>query len=404
MSHPTEIRFRSAAALMLAAALVALPARDATGQEDADSRWLAWLGCWTEVGTAEADDGGQLLCVRSAADGVELLTVRGGTIVEARTLRADGEARETEREGCTGTERAEFSSDGHRIFLRSDYICEGGVERSDTGILAFVSPTEWIRVETVAVSGESAAVTRRFRVAPTARVEGTGLEDIAAGRSMAVRAARMDAASRLTADDVIEASETVDTEAVRAWVAERDEPLRVDADRLVRMAEAGVSDEVIDVVVAVSFPDHFTVDRDVPGDRARRRAARGPYGGHGYRGRGYGYYDPIYDPYFYSPFYYGYYSRFGYGYPFGHLGRPTVIVVSPRADDGGGRVVSGQGYRRGPATSGSGTARDPNPSIRRIEQPSDGRVTPRGMSGGGSSGSTGRTAKPREGSSDDGGN
>lgn len=384
----TRFLIGGAAAVALLAALL-LPVH-APAQEDADARWLPWLGCWTEVGAS-----GELLCVRPApgAEGVELITVRDGEIAGSEQLRADGVARETAREGCSGTERAEFSSDGHRIYLRSDFVCEGEVDRKGTGLVAMVSPSEWIRVESVEVAGETAAVTGRYRTAPGETATEAGLEDAMAGREMAVRSARRAAASNPSAEDLVEASEHVDAEAMKAWVAERDEPLDVDAEKLARLADAGVPEAVIDVVVAVSFPERFALERD-----ARGRDVRGA--GPAYRGR---FASPYYgrgafyrDPYFfgYTPFGFGF-GRFGRRYG---AHRPTVIVVTPRDGDdaGGGRVVKERGYTR------DGGARDPASSLPEARPPSRGSVSPAGMTSGGS-GSTGRKARPKDDGSSGGG-
>lgn len=378
-----------AVATALAAALL-LPLQAADAQEAVDARWLPWLGCWSEVGTS-----GEALCVRPAADaeGVELVTLRDGEIAESRTLRADGVARGTTRQGCSGTEGADFSSDGHRLYLRSDFTCEGELDRRGTGLIAWVTPSEWVRVESVDVAGERASVTERYGVAPEAAAEGTGLEDVLAGREMAVRSARQAASSSPSVDDLVETDGRVDAEALRAWVAELEEPLAVNAEKLARLADAGVADEVIDVVVAVSFPEHFAVDRDARGRNfgGAAPAYRGRLGSP-FHGRGYYYPDPFH--FGYTPFGYGY-SRHGWWYG---AHRPTVVIVSPRDDaDGGGRVVSERGYTRG-----GGPAQDPA-SAGRIDLPSRGSVTPSGASSGRSSGSTGRKAKPRDSSSGDGG-
>lgn len=386
-SAKTRRAFGGALALALASALL-LPTGSARAQQaETDARWLPWLGCWSEVGTS-----GELLCLRPGrgGQGVELVTVRDGQVSGVELLLADGTARETSREGCTGTERAEFSSDGHRVYVRSDFVCEGDVNRTGTGLMAFVAPAEWVRVQAVEVAGETAAVTERYRKVPEAAAADAGLEPVTAGREMAVRTARQAAAAPPTTDDLVEAGGRVDAEAVKTWVAERDEPLDVDAGKLARLADAGVADEVIDVVVAVSFPERFAVDRDARG----RVGGAGP----GYRGR---FGADLYGrrPFYRDPFSYGYTP---FGYRFGSYGwwygtrSPTVIVVRPRDDDGvgDGRVVNGRGYTRG-----SGTDPRPASPAAGIEAPSGGSVSPSGMSSGRSSGSTGRKAKPREGSS-----
>jgi hypothetical protein len=382
-----RIRFGAGALATTLAAALLLPSQGAVAQEPVEARWLPWLGCWSEVGTPD-----EVLCVRPApaVDGVELVRLQDGEISGTRTMRADGVARETTREGCTGTERADFSSDRHRIYLRSDFTCEGELDRRGTGLIAWVSPSEWVRVESVEVDGETASVTERYRAAPEAATKGTGLEDVVAGREMAVRTARQAAATPPSVEDVIETDGRVDARALRAWVAELEEPLDVDADKLVRLADAGVADAVIDVVVAVSFPEEFAVDRVARGGAGGAPAYRGRLGspyGHGF------YLDPF--RFGYTPFGYSY-GRYGWWYG---ARSPTVVIVTPRdeMDDGGGRVVKGRGYTRG-----SGPARRPG-SAGRDDPSSRGSVTPSGMSSGRGSGSTGRKAKPRGGSSEEGG-
>lgn len=396
-------------AVIVAAALVAAPA-GGEAQPSADEVWLPWLGCWTANGAA-----GELLCVRpSEEDGaVELLTLEDGSVTSTETLRADGKPLPVSREGCEGTESATSSDDGRRIYLASDLTCEGDVERRSTGIVAWVSPDEWIRVETVEVGSETAATVERYGPAPSDEVEGAGLDDIAAGRSMAVRSARMAAASRPSPDAVIEASREVHDEAVRAWVAERGDPLAVDAEVLTTMSEAGVADDVIDVVVAVSFPERFELDRQAATSGTNvALAGDGGYGdGYGYRSPfGYGsrYYGSPYGFRFLGLHRYGYgYSPFGYGssryrWPYGRRNPTIIIVRSDGGDDGGGRLVNGRGFVRNGDSDSRGTARRPSSSG--IGGSSGGSISPAGATTGSSSGSTGRKAKKKgESSGGDGG-
>jgi hypothetical protein len=216
-------------------------------------------------------------------------------------------------------------------------------------------------------------------------------------------ASRIAASSALTLDQVIEASSKMDGKAVEAWIAESGAPFALDASRLIRMADAGVPDGVIDVMVALSYPDEFVVNTGAGGEepvwaeQGPRDASRGSYGG--------GFYDPFYDPYLR----YGYYPGFGYrsayvgigryggygmsyggyggygGYGMGYGGysvyRPGVVVVERQS--AGGRAVAGRGYTR----SGRG---------------STGGVIPRGSSVRSSGGAAARSA-PRAGASSSGG-
>lgn len=385
-----EARALACAAL---AATILLAGGQARAQENAGTGWLPWLGCWTEVGEAE-----RVVCVQPTDGrvGAEVRTIRDGETVESETLRADGVRRDVVREGCEGSERADLSPDGHRVYLRFDYVCEGGVERRGTGLVAMVSPTEWIRVETTEVAGETAAEIRRFRAAADERQAAPDAEGTRGGRGMSVRTARAAASSAITVDDLIEASRELDAEAVRAWVAERGEPLDLDADELARLADRGVEEEIIDVAVAVSFPDEFVVDRDARGydrrgyDPGAPATVRGGYGG-GLARRSYR--DPYLSSYYYSPFGHRF-GRFGWWYG---GNRSTVVIVRPR-DDGRGdaRAVRGKGYTRGAPESA--LERDPDLGV--VEVPSGGAVTPSGATSGGSE-TTDRKAKPRGGSSSD---
>ena len=165
---------------------------------------------------------------------------------------------------------------------------------------------------------------------------------------------------------------------------------------MIDLEAAGVSKHVIDVVVAVSFPDQFALNRgDVEERQARRPVyAAGPgYGWGGFR-----------RSLFYDPFYYGY----GYGYPgyygysYGRYGgyAPARIYVGRSAGSTGGRVVQGRGYtqRRGGTVSGGSSGGSYNPPRAR----SGGSNPPARVRSGGSSGgkasSGGRKARRRGGS------
>ena len=404
--------------------VLTVPRTAETQEQGYDARWLPWLGCWEPV-AGGGDNEAPMLCLRpvdegagAEGSGVELLTVSGGEIASRETIHADGVNRQTSREGCDGWERTSFSDDGHRVYLGAEFVCKGGVERSSSGLMSMVSPYEWLDVRTVDVAGESVPWVLRYQLADRESVETARLEGIAADRIMAQQSARMAASSALRIDEVVDASAHVDGRAVEAWIAERGDPFTLDADRLISMADAGVPESVIDMVVAVSYPEHFVVDRGPEGgvEPAETEYSRtGPYGRSGRAAYG-RYYDPFYyDSFFLSPFYspyagYGYYSpyRYGFGYGLGYGGygfgygtygtyRPTIVVVGRRESESEGRprAVRGRGYTRGgtSGSTGSGAARPSSGGSRST----GGAAAAPSRSGSSSSGSTapGRRAKPR---------
>lgn len=390
MTIPRTLSLMALGLLALGAA--ARPA----GAQDADPRWAPWIGCWEP---AEADDAGKdLLCVRPAAAGVEVSEVADGAVRATYALAADGRAYPVELEGCAGTRTAEFSADGRRIFTVNTESCDGEPALASTGLIAMVSPDEWIDVQAAQEDGRGLGWMRRYRAARPQAAADAGFGDVA-DRTSALRR-RPAAAARVDVDDVIEAVRRVDPEGVRTWIAQLDEPFQLDRRQLLRLADAHVPPSVIDVMVAVSYPDRFALSRDGDIDEMEPRGPAAPdRGPRGYGGRRRGFFWPTYwDPY------YGYYGRgyYGRGYYDGYYG-PGVVVVEPRSSSPDARVVKGKGYTRGGGSRGDGGA-----ATGGAEGGGSSRAPARssGSSGSGSSGSgssegsgsdsgSGRHAKPR---------
>ncbi len=372
-----DARFSTLGGVGLLGAALCLAAPSAKAQDAAGS-WLAWIGCWDAVEDVES----RLLCVRPLTDrsGVEILDVEEGEVASVHEIRTDGAEHPFELEGCSGIERAEFSSDGQRVYLSSDYMCEGGVRRTSTGLLAMASRTEWLDLHGVEVGGEKAVRAARYTLASQDEVEAAGMAGIGTGRSMAVAATRMVAARPPDLDDVIEVANRVDPEVTAAWLIETGERFRLDADEILRMADSGVPEQVIDVAVAVSFPGSFAVEAD--SRRVEAREASRAVASRGYWGYG----DPFRDPYFYRRYSGRYgllYSPFGYGGGFGRYYPsygPTIVYVGSGGEEASrGRVVKGRGYTRPRSEAGGSTssgtpdsgAGPPSASARSGSGPSD---------------------------------
>lgn len=405
-------------AAMLAVAIMAIPST--AGAQSTTAPWLPFMGCWIDV---EAPANGPMTCVVPAEGGAEILTVAQAGVVERQLLRADGVERPFESGGCEGVQSAEASADGDRIYTRSTLSCEGGTERSTRGIIAMAGPTDWVDVRALTVGDGSVSWVKRYTVASARRVaaaeltagERAELERAASGRELAIETARMTAASAPTVEDIIDAHARTDPEAVRAWIAEQGAPIDLNGEKLIQLADAGVRREVIDVAVAVSYPERFALARQSDprlnqGDRFgdRRYGADRRYDWDRYR-FGSWHYDPFYyDPYYSNRYYYGrsaYGSGFGYGPGYGSYGQgwygrgPGVIVVRP-ADEAvrQGRLIKGEGYRAGSGSSSAprATPSRPSNSGSGAVSPSRGSTTPTASPPRTSSGSKGK-AKPKGG-------
>jgi hypothetical protein len=204
---------------------------------------------------------------------------------------------------------------------------------------------------------------------------------------------------------------------IEAALVETQAGFDLTARQMIELREANVTPGILDLLVALSYPKQFVVERT--GRPEPPLLASDPY----MLGWAYGtpflaYGDGFYYPnYYYTPFGYSYSGRSygGYG-PFGYYDPGFIIVdgggagggTSEPQPSGTGRVVNGLGYTRvrpresEPAQQGGGTSSGGSRPAAAGETSSSGASTsgngatasPQGYSGGGSSDS-GRTAQPR---------
>jgi hypothetical protein len=403
--------------------LVAIAATSVSAQEArVGPRWLGWVGCWTASvpgasAFASPAENGTFVCITpavQASDAIEVTTVAEGKIVSTQRIDASGTERPLEAKGCSGVQRATWSSDERRIYLRSASTCDG-LKSTSSGILSMTSTGEWLDVRGVSSYGSENVRVARYRDAGIPASVPAEVANALRERSAGVEVARMRAGARIGASAVIEASRAADSTVVAAWLLEREQRFELDAKTLVQLADAGVPGAVIDAMVAVSNPAVFHVARasapvdSLPLERVtsgrRVTATMMPYdpwtwGTYGLSSYRYGY------PYGYG---YGYgYGGYGYGYNNGYYGgyAPPIIIINGRDQGGGaaGQMVKGRGYTQPGGSSTGTTARErpsqtSEPSYRPSSSSgssSSGSSSSGSSSGGSSSGSSeGRTAKPR---------
>ena len=409
-------RLLGASALLLAGSAVGAQTTGAAGAAGAvdDPRWRAFLGCWSPLspdGVVPA--GSALTCVVPAgagASGVERLTVADGRVTARERLDATGERRARSEDGCDGYEQAQWSADGRRLHVRSSATCATGVSRASTGIIAFAPDGDWIEVRSASVGTGAGVRVNRFRAASP----GSALPaEVSAALATARRDddARVALGAPVSTDEVADAVRLSDAAVVEAWLAARGQGFKLDAARLVSLADRGVPARVIDVMVALSYPKTFALNAATGDQERRARAATnggrqvaqvaGPvawlmnspygYGALGWNPYRYGAYG--YNAYGYNQ--YGYNGFFGSGFYPG--GNPVVIVVrEPQPATERARAINGRGYTRG----GDGIS---SPGATPRASASSGGYSSGSSSSGSSAGSSGssggegggRTAKAR---------
>ena len=321
-------------------------------------RWQAFFGCWTSTDPGVANS---VLCFTPDGAGVEVSTVVDGEPASTESVLADGQERMVEIEGCTGFRSVEFSLDGRRVFTRSRVACADET-RSNSGVMAFVAPDRWVDVRSIEIGGEPVTWMQEYRPVDPEWFYEHGIQDPSVLDHQTVLAMRLRASQPIGNVDVEEAASHIATGAVEMWVAVQPSAFTLDASEIVRLADSGMPTSLIDLMVAVSYPDRFAVSLDgaatiyepepepsvVQYSIPRRRPSRSYF----------------FDPYFISgPYRYGrygypvnrYYISYWGGFPVYSVYAPRTIVIQPREPSSQGRMVNGFGYSRN--TSEPRTAR-----------------------------------------------
>ena len=407
--------------ILLLAATTAFAQTPVSGPSERD-RWAAWMGCW-QIAEESLDDVERLLatqpgqpaperasgarvCVTPSEDGgATMTTLVNGKSVLTETIVADGKARPLTDPTCRGSQHAEWSQLGPRIYARTEVTCGDQPTRVVSGFSAVVSGPMWLDIQMIESEGRKSMRVRRYRRAADQK---------GATTSTAQTLGTMPVGGKLSIAEIKEASVKLAPEALQAVVLELGSGgYDLNAKRLIELDDAGVPDSVIDLMVAMSFPAKFVVERAVPTSGPGALGGGSPfapwYGG-GALGMwggvdGWSYFaHPMYYSSYYSPF--GYYN-WGYYDPY-YYGNPGVVIVNPGPGGGGipessgaGRVVDGQGYTRirpnvpdAPSRAGNGSGWGTSSAGSNSGSGSGGSVSTGGYSGGGGGGGE-RVAVPR---------
>ncbi len=366
-------RFTARLALVLAAMAFAPPA----GAQGDSSPFAPWIGCWDLVPRDGFGASNERVCVipTDKPTVVDLVSLAGDSIASRQQLDATASKRDVKEGDCAGVE--DVNATGARVYLRTTMRCKEQ-NRLVNSVMAISRDGEWLDVRGVAFGTNVGVRANRYREAPASARLPAEVAKALEGRPRGMNAARVAAAGTMQLSDVEEASRYLEVGVLQTLLAERGQGFALDAKNLEALDEAGVDPQVIDIMVALSYPQVFALDRTALGDAPPD--TRGENYGGGYDRGGYdrgGYYGGGY-PYGYDPYGYGYGRGSGWLY-----GRRPIVVVdrgSGNTVDEHGKVVKGRGYVS-PRSDGSSSSSG-----------SSGSARPSSSSGGSSSGSAGRAS------------
>jgi hypothetical protein len=402
MTYNTMSRGLAALGLAAVAASAAGAQQTSASQGNAGPRWHGWTGCWAPVvasaaGVREGTAPGMLVCISPTSNDqvVNVSTIADGKVVSQQTLDASGREQPLTAKGCSGTERASWSADERRLYLRSTSNCDG-LRATTSGILSMTANGEWLDVRGVNTYGDENVRIARYHdvgIPSTVPAEiATALRN--GGSGMASENARIAAGLPVGTTAVIEATHSADSAVVAAWLMERNQPFTLSAAVLQELAHAGIPGNVSDAMVAVSYPRAFQLAR---ADRINGvNANRDDFSGRRI--------SAMVDPYYYDPYGWGYSAygygpnRYGYGYGLGYGGgyygagyygggyyAPIVIVRDPNTPAGRAQVVKGRGYTQNAGSTQGSSSTSGGQSTRSPSGSSAGASSTAGSSSAGSS-------------------
>jgi len=385
--------------LALASALLAFPLVSTAQEHPTDPKWTAWLGCWELVienaraGSVRPSPSRRTLprsssatppqiCVEPSGNGVTMTTQVANRAAIEQTIVADGVDHPITDAECRGTQRAEWSNDGRKVYSEADLSCAADKgNRRVSGFSILGANGTWTDIQAVDISGQQTVRVRSYRRLSEVSQIGAGLTH----------------ATALTIDDVKEAADKVSARALEAALVETGSSFDLSGKNLIALQDAKVPGSVTDLMVALSYPDRFVVERRRADAASATAFADDPFftgWAFGYpTWFDYGFYSPLYGPY--SPYYYSpFYSYLPWYYP-PYYGGGGVIIIGDGDGSGGGGGGGGGGVQpsgRGRVVDGLGYTR---------VRPREAEPTPHGSSGG--SGSTASSSGGSSSSSGGGG-
>jgi hypothetical protein len=340
---------------------------------------------------------GTRVCVAPSGKGVSLTTFVSDRTVMEDSIIADGVSWPLTDAECRGSKRSEWSAIAARVYTSAEIACADQAPRKVSSLTMMTPGPRWIDIQLIEISGRKNIRIRRYEPA----------DDRPAARMAFAESGWW------TVADVKEASAKLMPETVQAALVELRAQFDLKGKQLLELDDAGVPDSVVDLMVALSYPEKFVVEHPVSG-----APAYGFGDDIGYpfdRFDAFGgwslYSDALFWPTYYSPFAYRYWGIYD---PYFVPGSGYVVIGAPHPGSGGGegepvrsgvgRVVDGRGYTRI-------TTRTPEPTARQgFGNDGTSSTSSAGSSGGNSNsggssgvssggysggGDTGRTAIPR---------
>lgn len=411
----------------------------------AETRWRPFTGCWVPQENAAVGSNavaGTMVCISPVAgtEAADVATIMNKQVLHTERVNATGTRISKTVDKCPGWESATWSEDKSRLLLRSEFSCSDNLTVKGSGVFSLNADGEWVHVQGTTVGTNAGARVVRYRPADVALAAGTVFADSAmvttvpAEKTEGLTWFRQFTGRAPTTAAVLDLAKHVDEQVAQAWLTEVGQPIKVNAKELVTLADAGMPSSLIDLMVAMSYPERFQLQARSGGENEPRpvnanfttdKRPTCVYDQFDRFDRMYSRMDQMNCVNRYGSMYgvypfgylsgwrygwgnYGYgYDNYGYGYGRNYYGNSPIIIVTRNPDGNSepqprGRAVKGGGYTRDtgtgsstPRQASSGSGSSTGGSSSSSSSSSSAGSSSSSSSSGGSSGGEARTAKPR---------
>ncbi len=202
---------------------VPAPAQSTPANQAPVVRWSPFLGCWS---TSSAGVIGPMVCIVPAdsAEQVDFLTVSGDSVVSRMRVDASGQEKMYSRSRCVGIETGRWSTDGRRLLMHADYVCEKGADRRSDALLDFSRSDAFSYIETDLTSGRKPSPVVSFIVQlDTTLFPAEVRQRLPSYRPLSFDAADLERESAISTPAIFEVAAALDRALVVAWLADRGE-------------------------------------------------------------------------------------------------------------------------------------------------------------------------------------
>ena len=233
-----------------------------TGTAGNDSSLSPWFGVWsiTDEGssTGTASNLKNTVEIRPTSDrkGLQITRKSPNQPEVSEVLIPDGTRTPLNSQNCTGWQTFKWVPGAGSILGSSEVTCKGSGTLATSTLKTFVAPDQMIEVLSVEAVGRTGVAVRHLQYerdlapAPDSQAPWSAVEG------------RIALSAPWTVDAIIQLSKSADTPALQAALMEKKVRLNLTSGSLKQMQAAKLPKEIIDLTVALSFPDQFHIEKN----------------------------------------------------------------------------------------------------------------------------------------------